>query len=105
MTQTHLGDLREGGLRVSGQEQLVRLFQIGHLHVDVEPGDGRLRTQAPLQLLQRTKRATPPLATEKQQIKSVFFRDSAMKEKEESHGNKEQIPTKSFGFQNQGRHI
>lgn len=53
--EMHLCNLCEGGLWVSGQKQLIRLFQIGHLHVNIKPGDGSLRTQAPLQLLQQTK--------------------------------------------------
>lgn len=38
----YLCNLCEGSLGISGDEQLVRLFQVGHLHVNIEPGDGSL---------------------------------------------------------------
>lgn len=50
-THTDLCYLCESSLRVSGDEQLVALFQVSHLHVNVEPGDGSLRTQTPLKFL------------------------------------------------------
>ena len=53
-THTHtqyLCYLFEGSLGVSGYEQVICLFQIGHLHVNMEPGDGSLWAQTPLQLL------------------------------------------------------
>lgn len=49
--RSYLCYLCEGGLRVSGDEQLVRVLQVGHLHVNIEPGDGSLRAETPLQLL------------------------------------------------------
>lgn len=47
--------MREGGLRVSGEEELVRVLQVSHLHVNIEPGHGSLWAQAPLQLLERRR--------------------------------------------------
>lgn len=51
-TQTaYLCDLCEGFLGVFGDEQLVGVLQVSHLHVHIEPGDGSLWAEAPVQLL------------------------------------------------------
>lgn len=55
MHTLYLCNLSEGGLGISGDEQRVGLFQVGHLHVNTEPGDGRLWSEAPVQLLRSTR--------------------------------------------------
>lgn len=55
MHTLYLCNLSEGGLGISGDEQRVGLFQVGHLHVNTEPGDGRLWSEAPVQPLRSTR--------------------------------------------------
>lgn len=54
--KTYLSNLCKGSLRISGDEQLVGVFQVGHLHVNTEPGDGSLRAETPFQLLWKNMR-------------------------------------------------